>query len=133
MRGLELAHRLEHGFVELRLVGAGLNVEALSQQRDLLVLHAEFEHRPFGDDDHVGLRLFDLAAAELEQLLPERFELRLVWLEAPKIGGGIGADGNKFSTSDGLGSANRRIEFFSAAAARCGRRAHLWHSPARHS
>ena len=53
MRGLELAYCLEHGLVVLRLVGAGWNVEALSQQRDLLVLRAEFEHGSFGDDDHV--------------------------------------------------------------------------------
>ena len=89
MRGLELAHRLEHGLVVLRLVGAGWNVEAFSQQRDLLVLRAEFEHGSFGDDDHVGLRLFDLAATELEQLLPKRLELRLVGLEAPEIGSGV--------------------------------------------
>ena len=61
----------------------------LLQQRDLLVLDAEFQHGSCGDDDHAGLRLFDLAAAELEQLLPKRLELRLVGLEAPEIGSGV--------------------------------------------
>ena len=117
-------HRLEHGLVEFVRVRAGGNVEPLSQQRDLLVLDAEFEHRSGRNDHHVGLRLLDLAASELEQLLPERLELRLVGLEAPEIGSGVGADGDRFQHLRRIGKRKRRIEILAqpqrldAAAAR---------------
>ena len=83
------------------LVGAGLgrNLEPLPEQHHLLVDHAVFEHGSVGDRHHVGLgcdRLGRLAAAaRLEQLLAQRFELRLIGLEAPEIGGGVGADGDR--------------------------------------
>ena len=44
------------------------------------------------------------------ELLPERLELRLVGLEAPQIGGGIGADGDRFDHLGRVGQSEARVE-----------------------
>jgi len=106
----ELPHRFEHGLIEFCFVGTGGNFEPLPQERDLLMLHAEFEHGAVRNRDHGGLGFFDLAASELDQLLPQSLELGLVGLEAAQIGCGVGADGNRFEHLGRIGQREARIE-----------------------
>ena len=121
---LELFHRFEHRLVEPVRVRAGGHVEPLPEQRDLLVVDAEFQQRSGRDGHHAGLRLLGLAASELEQLLPQRLELRLIRLEAPEIGAGVGADGDRLQHFRRIGQREARIEILAdtqgidAAAAR---------------
>jgi len=101
---------LEHGLVEFVRVRSGRHVEPLSEQRDLCILDAEFQHRSGRNDHHAWLRLLRLAASELKQLLAERLELRLVGLEAPEIGSGVGTDGDRFQDLRRIGERKCRIE-----------------------
>ena len=112
---LERADRLAHGLVVFVFVRAGRKVEPLPQKRDLLVFHAEFEDRTGGNDDDVFLDLFDLAASELDQLLPQGLELRLVRLEAPQIAGRVGTDGDRFEHLRRIGQGKRGIEILADA------------------
>ena len=79
-----------------------------------------------------SLTLFDLAASELDQLLPQGFELRLVGLEAPQIGGRVGPDGDRFEHLGRIGQGERGIGFLLTAPARCVRRGRPWHSSGPH-
>ena len=90
MLRLELLYGLKHSLVEHHLVdgnrmfGRGTYVELLPEQGHLLMLDAELENGSLGDlDDRLGV--ISLSATELDQLLPQSFELRLVRMETPQI------------------------------------------------
>jgi hypothetical protein len=74
------------------------------------VLDADLEHRPVRDAHHVIFFFFDIAAARGDQRLAQGLELRLIWLEAAQVDGGIRADGHRLHHLQRIGQRQRRIE-----------------------
>ena len=117
MRKLELARSVFHLRIEAHRVGiVGRQVEPLSQQRHLLIHHAELEQGTVRDDVGGLRRGVHLAASKLDQLFPERLELRLVRLEAPQIGGRVRADGDQFDHLGRIGQGGARRRDWARAA-----------------
>ena len=74
------------------------------------MLDADLEHRPVRDAHHVNCFFFDIAAACGYQRLAQSLELRLVWLEAAQVHGGVRADGHQLHHLQRIGQRQRRIE-----------------------
>ena len=114
VRLLEVFDRGFDGVVEqVGIAGSAVRrvrrkLEPLAQQRDLLILHALLENGTVGNLDESSRSR--LAASELDQLLAQRLELRLIGLEAAQIGGGLGADGDRFQHLERRGQRESRIE-----------------------
>jgi hypothetical protein len=109
---LKLHHCLLHNLVEQVLVLPWGQVETLPEQGHLLMLDAEPKKGPVRDlgDLNNFLGFYGLAAAKLDELLPQSLELRMFGLEAPQIRSGIRADGDRLDDLQRVRQRERGVE-----------------------